>query len=173
MGDADLERLVIDLHQRVRGRYFGKFRGTVTDDGDPHKKGQVRAHVPEVFGTEESPWAMPAVPYAGKSRGMIAIPKKGDGIWIEFEAGDISRPIWSGCWWADNEKEDGGETMTLMTSGGHKIVLDDEKNEIRIIHAGGAEIALTTTDITLKASSGQVVISAAGVNVNNGTFLVK
>jgi uncharacterized protein involved in type VI secretion and phage assembly len=173
MGDADLEKLVIELYQFVRGRYFGKFRGIVTDDSDPDKKGRIRARVAEVFGDVESPWAMPAVPYAGKSHGMIAIPKKGDGIWIEFEAGDRSRPIWSGCWWADNEKNDGGETMTLMTSGGHKLVLDDEKNEIHIIHAGGAEIALTLTDITLKVSSGQLVLSAAGINVNNGSFTVK
>jgi hypothetical protein len=31
--------------------------------------------------------------------GFYAVPQFGTGVWIEFEAGDPSRPVWSGCWW--------------------------------------------------------------------------
>lgn len=169
MADSDLEKLVIELYQFMRGRFFGKFRGTVKESDD---KGRIKAFVPEVYGSETSPWAMPAVPYAGKNHGIIAIPKENDGIWIEFEAGDKSRPIWSGCWWADDEKPEGKETITLLTSGGHKIVLDDDKKEIRIIHSDGAEIAMTDSGITLKVGSTKVILSGSGVDINDGTFKV-
>lgn len=169
MADSDLEKLVIELYQFMRGRYFGKFRGIVQESD---KNGRIKAFVPEVYGNEVSPWAMPSVPYAGNKHGIIAIPKKDDGIWIEFEAGDKSRPIWSGCWWADSEKPEGKETMTLLTPGGHKIVLDDENNEIKIIHSSGPEIAMTNSDITLKISSKKIVISASGIDINDGTFKV-
>lgn len=169
MADSDLEKLVIELYQFMRGRYFGKFRGIVKESDE---KGRIKALVAEVYGNEVSPWAMPAVPYAGGNHGIIAIPKENDGIWIEFEAGDKSRPIWSGCWWADDEKSEGNETMTLLTSGGHKIVMDDENKEIKIIHSGGAEIAMTDSDITLKISSAKIVLSASGIDINDGTFKV-
>ena len=48
-------------------------------------------------------WALPCVPYAGTTSGFFAIPPVGAGIWIEFEAGDVSRPIWSGAWWGSGE----------------------------------------------------------------------
>ena len=169
MADSDLEKLVVELYQFMRGRYFGKFRGIVKESDE---KGRIKASVPEVYGSEVSPWAMPAVPYAGKNHGIISIPKENDGIWIEFESGDKSRPIWSGCWWADNEKPEGKETMTLLTQGGHRIVLDDENKEIKIIHSDGAEISMTGSDITLKISSAKIVLSSSGIDINNGTFKV-
>ena len=35
------------------------------------------------------------------------------GVWIEFEAGDASRPIWTGCWWASGEMPDPAVTSSL------------------------------------------------------------
>jgi hypothetical protein len=31
--------------------------------------------------------------------GLFTIPATGAGVWIEFEAGDVNRPVWTGCWW--------------------------------------------------------------------------
>jgi len=51
--------------------FNGKFRGIVTDNEDPSKLGRIRAKVQDVFGENESGWAMPAVPYAGKNVGFF------------------------------------------------------------------------------------------------------
>ena len=59
--------------------------------------------VPEVLGEIPSGWALPCAPYAGTARGFFAVPPIGAGVWIEFEAGDVSRPIWTGGWWATGE----------------------------------------------------------------------
>jgi hypothetical protein len=38
-----------------------------------------------------------------KDKGLLLIPEPGDGVWIEFEAGDPNWPIWSGCLWEHGE----------------------------------------------------------------------
>src|SRR5439155_7079149 len=81
--------------------HFGKYRGLVTDNQDPNNLGRIRAKVPEVLQDVESGCALPNLPYSGNGSGLFRVPVPGAGVWIEFEAGDVSRPIWTGCWWSD------------------------------------------------------------------------
>src|SRR5438034_7211596 len=82
-----------------RPGHYGKYRGAVTDNQDPRKQGRIRAKVPEILGDTDTGWAMPCAPYAGEETGSYTVPPVGAGVWVEFEAGDVSRPIWVGCWW--------------------------------------------------------------------------
>ena len=100
MMTSDMEQKIVELAEFQRGRYFGKYRGLVQDVDDPENMGRIVAQVPEVYGEEYSPWALPSVPFAGQNHGFVVLPEVGDGVWVEFEAGDPSRPIWTGCWWA-------------------------------------------------------------------------
>lgn len=175
MDNQNLERLVVELTEFTRNRYFGKYRGLVRDVDDPENLGRITAQVPEVYGDEDSPWALPSVPFAGQDHGLVVLPEVGDGVWVEFEAGDPSRPIWTGSWWGSGEMPapGGKETRVLVTTGGHKVILDDNAKKLQFIHSGGAEITMTDNDITLKIGSTQIVLSASGVNINNGAFEVK
>lgn len=80
-------------------RFYGKYRGTVVTNMDPLQQGRIQAFVPEVLGEVPSGWAVPCVPYAGPLSGYFSLPVTGAAVWIEFEAGDPSRPIWTGGWW--------------------------------------------------------------------------
>jgi uncharacterized protein involved in type VI secretion and phage assembly len=178
MADRDTERLLVEVADYMRNRYFGKYRGIVQEVGEGENIGRIKAKVPEVYGdgeTDISPWALPCVPFAGQDHGFVTLPEVGDGVWIEFEAGDISLPIWTGCWWADDEMpEPGGpQVRTLVTTAGHKIVLDDRENRVQLLHTRGAELTMTENDITLKIGSTQIVLSSRGVNINNGAFEVR
>ena len=179
--DANTESLLVELSEYVRNRHFGKYRGLVKEvedatSPDTQNLGRIRAEVPEIYGTMLSPWALPAVPFAGKKHGLVVLPEVDDGVWIEFEAGDISRPVWSGCWWASEELPAPGARAirALVTSGGHKVVLDDEAKKLQLLHPGGAELTMTDSDITLKVGSTQIVLSkSGGVSVNNVALEVK
>ncbi len=174
MTDLETEELIVEAAEYMRTRHFGKFRGIVRSVDED--LGRIVAQVPEVYGDQmDSPPALPCVPFAGKDHGLVVLPEEGDGVWIEFEAGDPSRPIWTGCWWASDEMPapGGKATRALVTSGGHKVVLDDDSKQLQLIHSGGAELTMTDNDITLKIGSAQIVLSASGVNVNNGAFEVK
>ncbi|OQX17040.1 MAG: hypothetical protein BWK76_10880 [Desulfobulbaceae bacterium A2] len=178
MVDQDSERLLVEMADYMRNRHFGKHRGIVREVGADDNLGRIKALVPAVYGEEEtalSPWALPCVPFAGQDHGLVLVPEIGDGVWIEFEAGDISRPIWTGCWWADDEIPDPAapRVRTLVTTAGHKLVLDDAENRLQLLHAAGAELTMTDNDITLKIGSTQIVLSSSGVNINNGSFEVR
>ena len=174
MRDQTLEKLVTDLTETVRQRYFGKYRGIAEDVEDEENLGRIIAKVPSVYGDANSPWALPAVPFAGQGHGFVVLPKKGDGVWIEFEGGNPSRPIWTGCWWARGEMPmpGGPDERVLVTPEGLKLVLDDAQKKLQLLHPGGAEITLTDKDITLKIGSTKIVLSAAGVDINNGALKV-
>ena len=175
MTDSNMEKLVVELTEVIYSRYFGKYRGLVKQVDDENNQGRITATVPEVFGDKESPWAFPSALLAGPNYGLFMLPKEGDGVWIEFEAGDLARPIWSGFWWAKNEmpKDAKENVRILVTPGGHKIILDDDGNEIKLVHSGGAEITMTDDGITLKKNSKKIVLSDQSVNINDGALEVK
>ena len=167
------EKLLVELLETLRGRYVGKYPGTVeTVDG---KTGKITAIVVDVYGDIPSPPADPAVPFAGSKHGLVMLPEKGDGVWMEFLRGDPSSPIWTGFWWAKNEMpvKNATTTRALVTTKGHQIILDDKESTMKLMHADGAEISLSSKNITLKIGSTKIVLSSSGVNINNGAFEVK
>jgi hypothetical protein len=144
-------------------RFFGKYRGRVVDNNDPQQLGRLKAHVPEVLSEEDSGWALPCVPYAGNGSGQYTVPEPGTGVWIEFEAGDPSRPIWSGCWWgggqlpADSGGESGSPSLRIIRSErGLMLTFDDSSQVITVSDEGGSnllEIQVTAGNITLKSTT--------------------
>ena len=119
--------------------HYGKYRGLVTDNQDPKNLARIRAKVPEVLQDEETGWALPSLPYSGNGSGFFRVPAKNAGVWIEFEAGDVSRPIWTGCWWADNQlpSDQDGTSATpdfsiLRSEAGLMLVLNDNGNTISV-----------------------------------------
>src|SRR6266508_4837100 len=94
------DEILARLIERVEGRYYGKYRGFVTDNSDPDNLGRVRAKVPRLLGDQETGWALPAFAYGGAAeQGLFAVPDVGAGVWIEFEGGDLSYPVWTGTWY--------------------------------------------------------------------------
>lgn len=171
-GDA-FEQLVVELAGEVRNRYWGKYRGTVVDVDDPQGIGRIRAQVPSVLGEADTPWALPCVPFAGDDHGLVLLPEVGDGVWMEFEGGDPALPVWTGCWWARALPDPGAKKVrALVTTAGLKVVLDDDAKELRLEHPGGAALTMTQNEISIAIGSAKVVLSSAGVSVNDGAFKV-
>lgn len=89
-------------------KFWGKYRGRVTDNADPFKLGRLKLTVPDVLGPNESGWALPAFAYAatgrapGSSVGLFLVPPADAWVWVEFEHGDSERPIWTGCFFPDD-----------------------------------------------------------------------
>ena len=128
-----LTRLVSLFQEKVENRYYGKYRAVVTNNEDPEMRGRLMVNVSSLLGETEIGWAMPCLPYGGGSDlGYYMVPEPGDGVWVEFEAGRLSYPIWSGTWWARDEAPKGAEDddpaparKLIKTASGHLIQLDD------------------------------------------------
>ncbi len=173
MPDRNTARL---LGQQT-GRHYGKYRGIVTDNQDPKNLGRIRARVPEVLADVETGWALPCASYAGNGSGQYTVPAPGAGVWIEFEAGDVSRPLWSGCWWGENQLplDDAGTAATpamkiLRTEQGLLVSLNDADRTIAISDADGnnfVRIEVQEGKITVQAKS-KVVVEAPQIELVEG-----
>ena len=150
-----------DLTSSQPSRFYGKYRGLVSDNQDPSNLGRVRARVPEVLGSVATGWALPALPYSGDGVGAYTIPAANAGVWIEFEAGDVSRPIWTGCWWGDNQlpKDQTGASTTPQ-----KKILRSEEGLLLAFDDGGKSIALSDSNgnnvLKIEVQSGQITLQA-------------
>lgn len=87
----------------LSGQLFGKYRGTVTETRDPLNMGRIQVDLSQGFPVNSTNWAMPCTPYAGNQIGFFTVPPAGSSVWVEFEQGDIEKPIWSGCYWEKDQ----------------------------------------------------------------------
>jgi hypothetical protein len=185
-----IEELLQQLIERLDNRYYGKHRGYVSNVTDPLSLGRLKAYVPRLLGEAETGWAMPCAPYAGPDQGLYTVPDVGAGVWIEFEGGDLSRPIWSGTWWGKPGNEDIGQADStaraapaaseipkehyperivepgvrmLKTATGHYILLDDRQGSARV------EIRDYVGNRIILSSEGLQVLVNNETTVNEGS----
>ncbi|HEY6724382.1 MAG TPA: phage baseplate assembly protein V [Polyangiaceae bacterium] len=144
-------------------RFYGKYRGLVSVNVDPQNRARLKAMVPEVLGEVPTGWALPCAPYAGTGAGFFAVPPVGAGVWIEFEAGNVSRPIWTGTWWASGEvpmHETGSQAQAptskiFRTELGLLLAMDDLAQTITLSDGVGVNL------MTIKVTQGTIQIKSA------------
>jgi uncharacterized protein involved in type VI secretion and phage assembly len=166
MTDELLARLV----RHVQDRYYGKYRGFVMDNEDPEQRGRLRLRVPSVLGDQTSAWALPCLPFGGSAgHGWFAVPETEAQVWVEFEEGDVSRPIWTGTFWqakGNAPAEARSTTRLLSTPSGHVLQFDDKEGEerFRLHHPSGAELTIDPkgTVALTDAQGATVVLDAEG-----------
>ncbi|TVP48068.1 MAG: hypothetical protein EA350_03805 [Gemmatimonadales bacterium] len=183
-------------------KYFGKYPGLVLDPGpgeDQVHRGRILVEVPGIL--EEDPddetrqraiqvIAKPCLP-----SGFFHMPQKEDPVWVEFAAGSVDEPLWSGVWHpeegAPENSEDAAPTehdAVLRTASGHVLEMSDEKGNGRIVlrdgvsggsitmdgdgilieDGNGNTITLDSGGITLEAGSSSIELTASGITVSSG-----
>jgi len=153
---------------------IGRFRGTVVDNDDPLRLGRVRALVPGALRDAPSGWALPSAPYAGPGVGLFAVPPQGANVWVEFEEGDLDRPLWVGGFWGEGE-------LPPLASPDRKV-LRTKSSVIIVDDSGGVTIDSPSIQLDGVASlsrSGVVAVPAGansvtvqGVELTENSFVV-
>jgi uncharacterized protein involved in type VI secretion and phage assembly len=162
---------MIETKSKIR-RYFGKYRGTVTNNKDDEHRGRIKAEVPAVFGKgKETTWAEPCVPFAGNDIGFFFIPPEKANVWIEFEQGDHDKPIWTGCFWSKKDNlpvspavaemkvlktdtatitlNDQKGIATIEMKSGMKLVMNKQEGKIELINGKGASVKLENKKVSI------------------------
>jgi uncharacterized protein involved in type VI secretion and phage assembly len=161
-----------DVLDRLRNRFFGKFRGTVTDIDASTLR--IKAKVPSVLAGQTTNWCEPCLPYAGPGVGLAFLPEVGAGVWIEFEGGDVSYPIWAGCYWRSGEAPSSvaPAVKTIVTKSGLTVLLDDNAGTITISDSNQNSVTLDGDGIKLTRGGNSIAISDSEVNINDGALEV-
>ena len=174
-----MEHMIEKLYNELTSKYYGKYRASVVDRDDPIQKGRLRLSIPAVLGDEESGWAMPCFPNGGISEtGVFSVPELEAHVWAEFEAGDISSPIWVGTFFgADDDlpaeaqltppdalvlktpkgttlcmSDEGGKESFIIQHGEGQSLVMDKSGGITISDTGGESVEFDSSSGALKAS---------------------
>ena len=183
-----LNDLQLGMQQLQAHKVFGKYAGTVVDNQDAQAMGRLKVRAPAVLHEQEA-WAMPCVPYAGDQVGFFMLPPVGAGVWVEFEGGDVSRPIWAGCYWSSGQLPPDATSpdIKLIATDKALIRIDDSACEVLVKNQNDASTTWgneVTTEVSpsthtvgadgvvSESSPGKVEVGAAGVTINNGAFKV-
>lgn len=144
-------------------KFYGKYRGTVSNNIDPLKMGRIQVTVPDVLGSTPSSWAMPCVPIAGLQSGVYVVPPVQAGVWVEFEQGDPDFPIWTGGWWGSTS-----EIPALALAGPpalQTIVFQTTQQTTLLI----SDVPGPTGGLLLKNSKGaMIMVNDVGITITNG-----
>ncbi|MDJ0597827.1 MAG: phage baseplate assembly protein V [Crocosphaera sp.] len=159
--------------------------GVVEDNSDLEGLGRVQVSFPHLSDSNRSAWARIATPMAGSGMGMYFLPEVGDEVLVEFEHGDINRPlilgsVWNGCGRPPEDNLDGqNHIRTIRSRAGHTIRFDDTSGneEVVIEHNTGSQIRLQSdgtisieanADLELNAG-GNISLNATGGDINLDT----
>ena len=163
-------------------KFFGKYRGKVIENDDAFNLGRIRAYA-SLGGKQqiETGWALPSFPYAGEKVGFYFIPPVGASVWIEFEKGSLEDPIWTGCFWNENEQieeENLGPEIKMIQTNFARIKINDSNGspEIKIKTESNLEITLTSDEIKLTTNSqpsAKISLKNNTVEVNEGALEVQ
>ena len=141
--------------------FNANYRGIVLDNQGPY--GQCKIYVPSVYpkDIDEStynqsdfgdrlPWAQPALPiFGGNSlnEGMCSVPKVNSHVWVFFEEGDITKPVY------------------FASIQSHKAwtIPDDDKDGHHVIKTDGK--------LTIQAS--QINLLAPNINMNTANDYIE
>jgi uncharacterized protein involved in type VI secretion and phage assembly len=165
-----------------RGPFLGIYPGKVENSIDPLGMARILVSVADVGGSSVLSWALPCLPVTGTGMGMFTVPPVGAGVWVAFARGDSDYPIWMGGYYGNGEAPSlshnvppGLSGITLQTSGGHGLVINDAPGGgILIQTTGGAKISVTDSGITISTGQGATLsLQGNTVDVNSGALTVK
>ncbi len=175
-------------------RYFGVFPAIVTNIVDPESLGRIEVKFPWLGadGDAVRAWATLLTPYADEDQGFEVLPAVETQVVVAFEAGDLRRPYIVGSCWNGREAmpeapaepnnkrliktragsllefddTEGAAKVTLSMKSGHKLVLDDATQEVKLQHANGCTITLNVAGQIEIQANATVEITASAVNVH-------
>ena len=133
--------------------YFGKYTGIVKDNSDDEKRGHLQLSVPALFPSDDLVLARAALPF-----GYYFVPENEAKVWVEFEGGESTLPLWTGLQYVPGEWTTAAQTKTpekrvIETPAGHRIVFTDKAGDEAIEITEGKTQHVVTLDkngITIK-----------------------
>jgi hypothetical protein len=151
-----------------KSQYHGLYQGTVTANVDPMQRGRLMLSIPDALSFSPSTWAEPCVPLAGPTgppMGVYMVPPVGAGVWVQFEHGDVNKPVWIGCRWGLPSD------IPLLAKAGNpadpNIVIQSLLQHTLMI--SDMPPSPMTGGIILKSATGaMIVVNDAGIYISNG-----
>lgn len=162
--------MLVDESSRHVGRYYGKFHATVVDNADEDRRGLLQVEVPDVFGAGVVVPAEACLPV-----GHYFVPPNDADVWVEFEAGDPERPLWTGVAMTTAAPAKVSSETILIRHTGDAMISFDENGGVLLSSPSGSYVHLDAknTAVTLAEGHGNFLsMGAVGVSLVNNAGTV-
>lgn len=176
---------MIDEKSRDQERIYGVVTGIVDSNNDTERHlGRIQVCFPWRNETQKKAyWARIGSLMAGKGRGAVFYPEKGDEVLVAFEQGDINHPYILGTLWNGKdpppEKNENGKNNIRMihSRSGHEIILDDTDGKEKIVivdktRKNKITIDSATNEIEIKAFT-RIRINAQDIRFEGNTVSIE
>ena len=139
----NIKELLMERGIESLGRFYSIYRGMVVDNNDPNHMNSLQVAIPEIQGGIII-WALPFGQHGGLKTGFKYLaPEIGDTVYIMFEYGNPSKPLWTyhgfGLEQIPEELDDPNK-MGIITPNGNLIILDETSGELTIFTEGNITI---------------------------------
>jgi uncharacterized protein involved in type VI secretion and phage assembly len=191
--DSESEEKLRRFGLEYYGLYYSVYKGIVTDNADPQDQGRIKVRLPELGRDDPLElFAYPISPFAGPGHGFFFPPEVDARVWVMFEGGNPTLPLYLGGWWSNPSKAPGGSQIPvdayakgqaplvreIRTKAGHRIIFDDGGSApgITIQTANGCIVQLADSsqaikiiaaqDVTIQSTSATVEATQVSVKAN-------
>lgn len=151
-------------------RYYSVYRGIVVDPVDPQHLNRIKVCVPEVMGGTIN-WAYPKGQHGSTGDGFkYFTPKMGDIVFVTFEYGDHTKPLWEFHGWGLKQVPqalDGVNKCGIVTPEGNTIILDDDDGSLSIGFSGPISVVAGGA-VTLYGEGNVSISSDQSIMFNEG-----
>lgn len=139
----NIKELLMERGIESLGRFYSIYRGMVMDNNDPNHMNSLQVAIPEIQGGIIV-WALPFGQHGGLKTGFKYLaPEIGDTVYIMFEYGNPSKPLWTyhgfGLEQIPEELDDPNK-MGIITPNGNMVILDETSGELNIFTEGNITI---------------------------------
>lgn len=139
----NIKELLMERGIESLGRFYSIYRGMVMDNEDPNHMNSLQVAIPEIQGGIIV-WALPFGQHGGLKTGFKYLaPEIGDTVYIMFEYGNPSKPLWTyhgfGLEQIPEELDDPNR-MGIITPNGNLVILDETSGELNIFTEGNITI---------------------------------
>ena len=153
------------------GRFYSIYRAIVVQNDDPLASNRLKVAIPGIQGGEIL-WALPRNQHGSEQTGFKYLaPAIGDIVYVSFEAGDPSKPLWEYHSWASGQMPkslDAPHICGFVTPNGISILFDDSTGNLDLYLPGKARIYAKEGVTIVSESDVQVASTNGVVAVNKG-----
>ena len=146
------------------GRYYSRYRAIVIDSQpDDLNTGNILVHIPRVQG---------GMKIVARSKSFVGgpgygsrffTPHAGEIVWVEFENGNPTKPLWDYHTWAENECPEelkGIKTCGLVTPNGNRVIIteSEDKDSLEVV-INDTSIKMVGDTITINGGNNKGLIN--------------
>ena len=117
------------------GLFYSIYPAQVVENQDPKDMNRVLLRIPIIHGNNTGvTWAYPAGFPFGKDYGLNYIPPVGEWVWVQFQMGRLSNPVWLPGYPMRGHKPEElkGNKIGFKSPEGNLVVIDEDNAEITI-----------------------------------------